>query len=133
MQRHAELLGREIPDSDLHGLVKRQRERTLVTASRPADPVGNREWGLALKARPGLSLENPDDFTYCRQSVEKDLDEAETAISVLVNQFERGDIGFVGADLAVADDTVTGKLKAGEFERGNTHLDLLIHRTDISL
>ncbi|WP_246691199.1 MULTISPECIES: hypothetical protein [unclassified Mesorhizobium] len=131
MQRHCELLGREIPDRYLHGLLKRQRERTLVAPTGPADPVGNREWGLAFKARPDLSLENPGDFTYCRQSVEKDLDEAETAISVLVNQFKRGDIGLVGADLAVADDTVTGKLKAGEFERRNTHLDLLVHHTDI--
>ena len=48
------------------------------------------------------------------QRVEQDLDEAQAALALLVDQLERRDVRLVGADLAVADDPIAGELKPGE-------------------
>ena len=46
--------------------------------------------------------------------MEKHLCEAQPTIAGRVDQFQRGDVDLVGADLAIANDPITGKLKPSQ-------------------
>jgi hypothetical protein len=69
---------------------------------------------LVLEGRPCLGLENPDNLIERGERIEKNLREAQSAIARLIDQLQRSDVDLIGADLAIADDPVTGKLKASQ-------------------
>ena len=49
------------------------------------------------------------------------LDKPQPDRAGIGNQFERRYVHVVGADLAVADDAIAGKLEAGDAELDNAH------------
>jgi hypothetical protein len=90
------------------------------------------KWRFALETAPGFSLEDPIDFVDLRQRTEEALDKAEATDAAIVNEFQRGDIGAVGAHLAVADNPIPGELKPGYSELCEFHANRQPPFCDIS-
>ena len=72
--------------------------------------------GWPFEVRPDLGLENPHDLVERRQVLEQRLHEAKAAIAGIVDEFDRGDIDYVGADLTVTNHPVPGELETGQFK-----------------
>ena len=53
--------------------------------------------------------------------MEQALDEAETALATLPDQFDGGDVHRIGTDLTIADHAVTPKLEPGDLEIDYPH------------
>ena len=121
MQRQVRLLGREVPQGHLHCFLERQRELALIAAPQPVDAMNERHRGLAPQARPYLVREDPNDLVLVWQGLKQRLCKAQPDPTALGNQLQCRYIHSVGADLAVANDPVAGKLKPGEAEFGDTH------------
>ena len=105
------LLGGEVPGCDLDSLMEGQGERPLVATARPADPMGQRQRVLVLQAWPDFGLEDANDLVEGRNRIEEDLHETQARAAGLVDEFQRGNVGFVGANLTVPNHPIAGKLK----------------------
>ena len=82
-----------------------------------------RQWLLPGKGRPDLGRKDPLDLLDFWQWHEEGLSEAQSPLTLLVDQLESCDIDLIGAHLAVADGPVSGILKARKFEGVYPHLD----------
>ena len=111
-QRQPHLLGREIPESDLDGLAKRQRRLALVAAAKPRDPMHQRERFLRREIGPDLLAKHPLDLDLVGKRREQRLGKAKSAFAGLVDQLEGGDVHLLCPHLAVADDAVAAELEA---------------------
>src|SRR4051812_30827745 len=97
----------------LECFLERQTHAAHVAAAWATHGVGERFDVLAFDRWPALLAEGALDFGLGRQRVEKGLHEAETDLTPFANQLDGGEMDFVRAHLAVADDAVARKLKAG--------------------
>src|SRR5690606_15943036 len=108
MQGQAGLFGGEIPQRDLHGLLKGKAVGAVIAAAMLTDPMNQPKWILALEIGPDLGSKDTRNLVSTRQWCEKRLREAQSAISTLIFKFNRRDIDRVGAHLAIPNDAISG-------------------------
>ena len=94
-----------------------RREGPLVAAARAADAMDERRRvaGPRGPARPRPRRPARSRPASGRRGTRLWI-KPRPDLAAIVDQLERSDIGFVGANLAVADDAVAGELEAGECE-----------------
>ena len=95
----------------------------MIPAAGAVDAVNQAERRLFNQARPHLSRKGAGDLVRRGKRPEQALHEAEADIAAFIDQLESRDVRIVRPNLAVADDAVAGKLKAGKTKLDDAHIN----------
>lgn len=111
VQRQPRLFRRQIPQSHLQSLMKRQRSTALIAAARATAAVHQAQGRLAHQTRPNLGPENPRDLGLIRQSRKQRLHKAQTHSTRARYQLQRRHIHIIRPHLTVANHPVACELE----------------------
>ncbi|MEX2318388.1 MAG: hypothetical protein WD626_00950, partial [Bauldia sp.] len=109
MERHAGLLGGQVPQCDLDRFVEGQPEIALIAPTVAGHTMHQRQRPLAFERGPGFLTKCPHDLGFIRQRMEKRLHKAQADGTGIGNELKPGYIHRVGPNLAVAHRAVAAE------------------------
>src|SRR5690242_793625 len=98
----------------LQGFFEWQAHAAHVAATWATHRVGQRFGVLSFERWPAFLTERAFDLLLRGQRMEQRLHESESGLASLADEFDRGQVHFVRAHLAVTDRAVARKLEAGD-------------------